>query len=60
MAKLIVVIEIFIAQGQPEDALGDQGADLVLHKVGIALVAKAGCEPLHQPDGPIGGAQKKL
>ena len=40
MAESIVVIEVFVAEGQCVDALPKQMLDLVLDEVGVAVVVK--------------------
>ena len=44
VAQGVVVVEVFVAQGQGEDPLGDQFVDGVLDQLGIAVVGEAGGE----------------
>jgi hypothetical protein len=48
LAQLVVIVEIFVAQRQAEDALPDQRLHLVLDQARIAPVVEARGEPLHQ------------
>jgi hypothetical protein len=44
LPQLIVVVEIFVAQGDPVHALAHQFADAVLHPVGSTAVTETGGE----------------
>ena len=49
LAKLVVVVEVFIAQRQAEDALAQQRLQPVLDQARIAPVGEALGEPADQP-----------
>ena len=59
MRRLVVIVEVFVAQRQAVDALGNQLGDLVFDAVGIAAVLKAGRKPPQQIDASIGLAQQQ-
>ena len=59
VAQLVVINEIFVAQRNPEHALPDQRADLVLGQLRPAAVGETGGEPLDQPDRPIRRPQQQ-
>ncbi len=42
MAQGVVIVEVFVAQGQAEDPLGQQVVDRVLDQIRIAVVVEAG------------------
>ena len=42
--QVVVVVEVFVAQGQGEHPLGDQFVDRVLDQLGIAVIVEAGGE----------------
>ena len=44
VAKGVVVVEVFVAQGQGEDPLGQQFGDGVFDQLGIAVVGETGGE----------------
>src|ERR1019366_6811078 len=46
-AQLVVVIEVFIAQRQPQDALHDEIQQRVLNLIGLAVIGEAGGEAAH-------------
>ena len=39
--SLVVVVEVFIAQGDGDNALGDEGAQAVPNPVGVAVIGEA-------------------
>ena len=39
--SLVVVVEVFIAQGDGDNALGDEGAQAVLDPTGVAVIGEA-------------------
>ena len=41
MADLVVVVEVFVAQSDGDNALGDEGAQAVLDAVGVAVIGEA-------------------
>ncbi len=53
VAELVVVVEVFVAERYADDALQDQGLDLVLDEQWIARVAEAGRHAPGQPDRTI-------
>ena len=59
VAQLVVVNEIFVAQRNPEDALPDQRADLVLGQFRPAAVGETRGKPLDQTDRPIRRPQQQ-
>jgi hypothetical protein len=50
VAQLIVVIQVFVAERDPEDPLTDQRRDLVLDQFLAPVVVKARREPINEPD----------
>ena len=59
MAQLIVVVEILVAERDPEHPLTHQGRHTVLDQLRTPLVVKARRKPIHQINRPIGRAQKQ-
>ena len=59
VAQLVVVVQILVAERDPEHPLADQRRHLVLDQVGAPLVVKARGKPIHHPDGPIRRAQQQ-
>jgi hypothetical protein len=57
--QLVVIVEVFITQRNPEHALPNQGRHRVFDQIGAATIAKAVCKPIHQINGSIGRAQKQ-
>ena len=57
--KPVVVVEVFVAQRQPEDSLPEQFFDTVLDQVGITTVLEALGEFPHQPMSPVHLTKKK-
>ena len=53
MPELVMVDEVLIAERDPEDALADEGRQLMLDQVGVAGILKAGGEALDQAEGAI-------
>src|ERR1035438_2200338 len=49
VCQVVVVIEVFVAQCQPEHALHDQIQQRVLYLIGLAVIGEAGGEPAHDP-----------
>ena len=58
-AKLVVVVEVLIAERQAEDALCHQGLHLVPDVIRMAGVAEAGGEAVDEPDGLVRLAQQQ-
>jgi hypothetical protein len=57
VTQLVVVVEVLVAERNPEHPLADQGCDLVLDQVRPSLVVKAPREPIDHSDRTIGRAQ---
>jgi hypothetical protein len=53
LAQLIVIVEVLIAQRQAEDALSDQGRDLMLDVASLTPIDEAVGEAAHQPEATI-------
>jgi hypothetical protein len=53
VAQLVMIDQIFIAQRNPEAALPDHGADLILGQLGGAAIGETFGKPLDQSDPPI-------
>jgi hypothetical protein len=53
-----VVVEILVAERDPEHPLTDQGRNLMLDMFRTPLVAKAQRKPVHHSDRSIGRAQQ--
>jgi hypothetical protein len=56
---MIVVIQVFVAERNPEDPLTDQRRDLVLDQFLAPVVVKARREPINEPDCAISRSQQK-
>jgi hypothetical protein len=52
VAKLIVVDQVLVAQGDPIDTLTDQRRDLMLDQRRIAAILEAARKPFDQPQRP--------
>lgn len=52
--QMLMVVEVFIAQGHGEYALADQRPERVLDQLRIALIDKTLRQPIHQSDRLIG------
>ena len=50
MPQEVMVVEVFVSQGDAGDALRDQRAHRVLRQTRIAPVREAGGHPVEQPD----------
>ena len=59
MTKLIVVVQVFIAQRDAEHPLADQGLDRVFEQPRIAPVGETGGHPTDQPEAAIQLPQKQ-
>jgi hypothetical protein len=59
VAQFVVVIEILVAESDPEHPLADQGRNLVLDPFRTPLVVKARCKPIHHTDGSIRRAEQQ-
>ena len=56
--QLLVIVEVFVAQGQPVDALRKHLRQLVLDQQGRVAIAKTACQPPQQVDLAIHLAQQ--
>ena len=54
-----MVVEVLVAERNPEHPLADQRSHCMLDQVLAAMIAKAVRKPIHQTDRPIGRAQKQ-
>jgi hypothetical protein len=59
MAQLVVIDQIFVAQRNPEYALPDQCADLMLNQFGCAAIGETRSKPLDQSDRPVRRPQQQ-
>ena len=59
VAQFVVIVEILIAERDPEHPLADQRHHLMLDQLRAPLVVKARGEPIHHPDRPIRRAQQQ-
>ena len=59
LAQLIVIVEVFIAQRQAEDALSHQGLDLMLDIARVAPINEAVGKATHQPKAPVDLSQQQ-
>src|SRR5207247_4813348 len=55
----VVVVQILIAERDPEYSLADQGRDRVLDQLRTPVVMKERSEPIHHLDRSTGRAQKQ-
>ena len=53
MAQVVVVIEVFVSQGNAGDALRHQRAHRMLRQTGIAVVREACGDPVEEPGGAV-------
>ena len=51
LAKLLVIVEIFVAKSQPIDPLGNKGNNRMLDLARVSSIREAGGDPLHHPGG---------
>ena len=59
MTKLIVVVQVFIAEREGEHALADQGLDRVLEQSWVAPVGETAGHPTDQPEAAIQPPQQQ-
>ena len=59
LAQLVVIVEVFIAQRQAEDALPHQGLDLMLDIARVAPIDEAVGKATHQPEAPVDLSQQQ-
>jgi hypothetical protein len=57
--QLVVLVEILVAQRDPEHPLTDQGRDLMFDVLRTPLVVKAQRKPVHYTDRSIGRAEQE-
>jgi hypothetical protein len=57
--QFVVIVEVFIAERNGENALADQGHHLMLDQIGPPLIVEARRKSMHHPDRPIRRAQQK-
>ena len=54
-----MVVEVFIAEGDGDNALGDEGAQAVLDPVGVAVIGEAGRYLVNERQAPLDPAQQQ-
>ena len=59
MTELVVVVEVFVALGNAENALGDELAQAVLDPPGIAVIGESGRYLVRNRQVPIHPAQQQ-
>ena len=59
VTKLIVVVQVFIAEREGEHALADQGLDRVLEQSWVAPVGETAGHPTDQPEAAIQPPQQQ-
>jgi hypothetical protein len=59
MAQLVMVVQILIAQRNPEHALGNQRLHPMLDQISTAAIGKAARKAIQQADRPIGRPQQQ-
>ena len=59
MAQLVVVVQVLVAQRDPEHPLAHQRRDLMLDQILDAAVVKARGKPIHQLERTIRRPQKQ-
>ena len=59
MAKLVVIVQVLVAERDAEHALTDERGDRVLDQPRLSRVAETSCEPSNQPQTPVRGAQQQ-
>src|SRR5262249_58412348 len=59
VAEGLVVVEVLVATGDAEDALGQKGALGVGDEVGIAGVGEAAVQGVQQAEAPVGLAEEQ-
>ena len=57
--QLVVVVEVFVSQGDAHDALPHQRPDRVFRETGIAVVGEAIRHPVQDPDRPVDLAKQQ-
>jgi hypothetical protein len=58
-AQLIVIIEVFVTEGERFDALGEQGFEVVLDEAGVALIVEASGQRPGEAEAAIDLAQQQ-
>ncbi len=59
VAQLVVVVQILVAQGEADDALGDEGGEGVFGEARIPVVGEAGGDALEQARGSSDPAEQQ-
>ena len=59
MPQLVVIDQVFVAEGDPDHPLRHHRLDRVLDPPGIAAILEAGGEPCDQTDRPIGRPEQQ-
>ena len=52
-AQFVVIVEVLVTQRQTKKPLRHQGTHIVLDQPGVAIIAKTGGDPIHQPQAHI-------
>jgi hypothetical protein len=50
VAESIVIVEVFVAEAEPENALLEEGDESVFEAFGIAVIGETGREPIEQTE----------
>ena len=59
VAKLVVIVQVLVAERDAEHALADERGDRVLDEPRVPRVAEASGEPANQIEPPVGGAEQQ-
>ena len=59
VAQFVMIVEVLIAERDPEHPLPDQRHHLMFDQVLASHIVKAGRKPIHHPDRPIGRSQQQ-
>ena len=59
VTQLVVIVEILVAQANPEHPLADQGGHFVLDKICPAMIGETAGKTVHQLDRPVRGPQQQ-
>ena len=59
MTQLVVVVQILIAERNPEHVLGNQRLELVFNQIGTAAVSQTPRKALHEAHLPISRPQQQ-
>ena len=58
-AQAVVVIDVFAAEREAKQALGEEALQGMLVSTGIAVISEAGCQTPGQADAPVDGPQQQ-